>query len=60
MAMNQEGLEPVQKVNLCHDGLKLFRISKSRVGEKKDVVGLVVKFYTDTHIRSNTGKQSRY
>ena len=42
MAMNQEGLEPVQKVNLCHDGLKLFRISKSRVGEKKDVVGLVV------------------
>ena len=30
----------MEKVDLCCDVCKLFRIAKQRVGEKKDVVGV--------------------
>ena len=30
----------MEKVDLCYDVCKLFRIAKQRVGEKKDVVGV--------------------
>ena len=40
MAMDQNACEALEKVNLYHDGSELFRITKQRVGEKKDVVGV--------------------
>ena len=42
MAMDQKVPEAVENVDSCRDGRELFRIAKQRVGEKKDVVGLVV------------------
>ena len=38
MAMDQKAQEAVEKVDSCHDGHELFRITKQEVGEKKDVV----------------------
>ena len=40
--MDQKDREAVEKVDSCCNGCELFRIAKQRVGEKKDVVGLVV------------------
>ena len=40
MAMDQKAQEAVEKADSCPDGLELFRITKQRVGEKKDVVGV--------------------
>ena len=40
MAMDQKAREALKKTDLCHDGRELFRISKQRVSEKKDVVGV--------------------
>ena len=40
MAMDQKAQEAVEKVDSCRDGNELFRITKQRVGEKKDVVGV--------------------
>ena len=40
--MDQKAREAVEKVDSGRDDRELFRIAKRRVGEKKDVVGLVV------------------
>ena len=40
VAMDQKVQEAVEKVDLCRDGLELFRIVKQRGGEKKDVIGV--------------------
>ena len=41
MAMNQKAREVVEKVDSCRDGRELFIIAKQRVGEKKDVFGVI-------------------
>ena len=38
--MDQKAREAVERVDSCRDGRELFRITKQRVGEKKDVVGV--------------------
>ena len=38
--MDQKAQVAVEKVNLCRDSCKLFRIAKQRVGKKKDAVGV--------------------
>ena len=40
MTMDQKVQEVVEKVDLCRDGLELFRIAKQRAEEKKDVIGV--------------------
>ena len=40
MAMDLKAQEAVEKVDSCRNGHELFRITKQRVGEKKDVVGV--------------------
>ena len=38
--MDQKAGEVMEKVDSCQDGHELLRISKQKVGEKKDVVGV--------------------
>ena len=40
MAMYQKAWETEEQVNLCRVGHELFRITKQRAGEKRDVVGV--------------------
>ena len=40
MSIDQKAHEAVKKVDSCHDGRGIFRISRHRVREKKDVVGV--------------------
>ena len=40
IAIDQKAREAVDKVDSCRDGRELFRITKQRVGEKKDVIGV--------------------
>ena len=40
MAMVQKACKAVEKVDSCCDNCELFRITKQRAGEKKDVVGV--------------------
>ena len=40
LAMYQKAWEAEEQVNLCRVGHELFRITKQRAGEKRDVVGV--------------------
>ena len=40
MAIDQKVQEAIKKVDSCHDGCGIFRISEQRVRGKKDVVGV--------------------
>ena len=39
--MDQKAREVMEKVDLCRDGLELFRTAKQRVREKKYIVGFI-------------------
>ena len=40
IAIEQKAREAMDKVDSCRDGRELFRITKQRVGKKKDVIGV--------------------
>ena len=40
MAMDQKAREALKKIDSCCDGRELVRISKQRVGENKEVIGV--------------------
>ena len=41
MAMDQKAQELLEKVDLCRDGCKLFRIPSKELGRRKMLLGLV-------------------
>ena len=41
IAMNQKAREAVENVGSCRNGHELFIIVKQRIGEKKDVLGVI-------------------
>ena len=40
MAMDQKAGEVMEKLDSCCDRRELFRITKQRAGEKRDVIGI--------------------
>ena len=59
MAMDQKAREAVERVDSCRDGYELFRVAKQKLGEKEDVVGLVVLKMKAGLIEGKSGRSMR-